>query len=189
MTLGVQVTAWHHHYATAMRPDGKLKRQAAQRNADSTAGPRGAAWSEGAGRAPPSVNAAKYGASYRVSRMNYDGSAEAMLQQQQQQQMQMQMQQQRANSNAGLLTNRSETPTGSAIPSAIPTQRPQGAIMSKTGEFLRYDPAAYRNAAMNSMGARMPMSFTPMQVQNMQTSADDPGQPGTMAITDGGSNY
>ncbi|CAE7512326.1 unnamed protein product, partial [Symbiodinium pilosum] len=108
----VQFAAWQHHYTSAMRPDGKLKRQAAQREANSNAaGPRGAAWSEGAGRAPPAVNAAKYGASYRVSRMNYDNSAEAMMQQQQQQQMlQMQMQQQRA-SSAGQLTNRSETPT------------------------------------------------------------------------------
>ena len=65
--------------------------------------------------------------------------------------------------------------------------------MSKTGEFVRYDPASYRpnffpiweskkrfwaqhilwlrkkcarNAAMNSMGARMPMSFTPMQAES-----------------------
>jgi len=186
MTLGVQVQAWQHYYTTAMRPDGKLKRQAAQRDADTSSGPRGAAWAEGAGQAPPAVNAAKYGASYRVSRMNYDNSAEAILQQQQQQQMQLQMQQQRV-SSAGQLSHRSDTPIQTG--SAVPTQRSQGAIMSKTGEFLRYDPASYRNAAMNSMGARMPMSFTPMQVQNMQTSADDPGQPGTMAITDGSSGY
>jgi len=182
MTLGVQVAAWHHHYSSAMRPEAKLKKQAAARAASSQSGPRGAAWAEGAGRAPPAVNAGKYGASYRVSRMAYDSSAEATLQQQQMQQM---TQQPHRVSNGGQLTNRSDNPTP-MTGSAVPTQRSQGAIMSKTGEFLRYDPASYRNAAMNSMGARMPMSFTPMQVQNMQTSADEPAQPSTMAITDGG---
>ncbi|CAE7383892.1 unnamed protein product, partial [Symbiodinium sp. CCMP2456] len=61
----INVQAWQHYYTTAMRPDGKLKRQAAQRDAETSSGPRGAAWAEGAGQAPPAVNAAKYGASYR----------------------------------------------------------------------------------------------------------------------------
>lgn len=185
MTVGVQFAAWHHHYTTALQPQGKFKKQRAQqesKSASGSQGPRGAAWAEGGGQAQP-VNAAKYGASYRVSRMTYDNAGEQAAIQAQQVQAQANMGHMSHRSHRSEVSRQSQTPGSSQVP----TQRPQGAIVSKTGEFVRYDPAAYRNAAMNSMGARMPMSFTPMQVQNMQTSADEPGlNPGAMAITDDG---
>lgn len=184
MTVGVQFAAWHHHYTTALQPGGKFKKQRAAQESSSggQGGVRSAAWAEGAGHAQPQVNAAKYGASYRVSKMTYDNAGEQAALQAQQVPV----------PNPGHMSHRShrsEHSRQSQTPgsSQIPTQRPQGAIVNKTGEFVRYDPASYRNAAMNSMGARMSMSFTPMQVQNMQTSADEPGQfPGVMAITDDG---
>eukprot|EP00913_Durusdinium_trenchii_P020488 g19247.t1 len=180
MTLGVQVAAWQHHYNTSLQPSAKFKNK--QRSVESR-GVRSAAWAEGAGTAQPQVNAAKYGASYRVSKMTYDAAGEQAALQQQAEAVPAA----RPSVGApGHLSHRSHRSEHSQVPSgagsAVPTTRPQGAILSKTGEFVRYDPAAYRNAAMNSMGARMPMSFTPMQVQNMGTSADEPGQvPGVMS--------
>eukprot|EP00437_Effrenium_voratum_P010988 CAMPEP_0181431356 /NCGR_PEP_ID=MMETSP1110-20121109/18204_1 /TAXON_ID=174948 /ORGANISM="Symbiodinium sp., Strain CCMP421" /LENGTH=613 /DNA_ID=CAMNT_0023554715 /DNA_START=42 /DNA_END=1880 /DNA_ORIENTATION=+ len=175
MTLGVQVAAWQHHYNTAIRPEAKFRRR--QQEAPAAAaggGVRSAAWAEGAGPAPP-VNAAKYGASYRVSRMTYDNSGEQAAQ------ASHSMTPVHMSERGELTPGRSSVaPTTQRSVQGVASGRSQGAILSKTGEFVRYDPASYRNAAMNSM-ARMPMSFTPMQVQNMGTSAD---QPGVMALTD-----
>ncbi|CAK9048040.1 unnamed protein product, partial [Durusdinium trenchii] len=182
MTLGVQVAAWQHHYNTSLQPSAKFKNKQRSVESSGAGGVRSAAWAEGAGTAQPQVNAAKYGASYRVSKMTYDAAGEQAALQQQAEAVPAA----RPSVGApGHLSHRSHRSEHSQVPSgagsAVPTARPQGAILSKTGEFVRYDPAAYRNAAMNSMGARMPMSFTPMQVQNMGTSADEPGQvPGVM---------
>eukprot|EP00931_Biecheleriopsis_adriatica_P086512 TRINITY_DN61172_c0_g1_i1.p1 TRINITY_DN61172_c0_g1~~TRINITY_DN61172_c0_g1_i1.p1 ORF type:complete len:647 (-),score=150.09 TRINITY_DN61172_c0_g1_i1:105-1982(-) len=181
MTLGPSIAAWQYHYYKAMQNQG-VKQISSGQNTQTgrSRGLRGAAWTEGAGEGPAAVNAAKYGASYRVTRMTYDKSADFAQ---------------------GGMSQRPLSTPGSALESAgdmtastlgggaaqTATHNVPGAILSKTGEFLRYDPASFRTAAMSSMGARMPMSFTPMQVQNLGTSSDDPSMPqGMMAITDGG---
>jgi len=177
MTLGPQLVAWQYYYFKAIKPAPKVQNQNLTSVASAANGIRGAAWAEGAGEAPP-VNAAKYGASYRVSRMTYDMSADDY---------------QQANRSLTAGTNSDgRAMTGASNPShGTPqlgqmTAGPPGAIMSRTGEFMRYNPSSYREAAMQSKTARMPMSFTPMQVQNLTTSSDDPEAiAGMMAIGNG----
>ena len=84
----------------------------------------------------------------QVAKMTYDdaGEQEALAQQA------------IAQANPGHLSqrsHRSETSrtTSHAGSSAVPTQRPQGAILSKTGEFVRYDPAAYRQGTVQKSSA------------------------------------
>eukprot|EP00440_Ansanella_granifera_P075864 gb/GFBE01082329.1/.p1 GENE.gb/GFBE01082329.1/~~gb/GFBE01082329.1/.p1 ORF type:complete len:631 (+),score=166.02 gb/GFBE01082329.1/:1-1893(+) len=185
MTIGPNIVAWQYHYHKAMQaaPRRVGNNQSGQSQVHS-GGLRGAAWTEGAGIGPGPVNAAKYGASYRVGRATYDQSADTFAALAS------------GGSQRGALTNteysmdpsgRDSHTAGSSSHGVNAAGGPPGAIMSKTGEFMRYDPAAYRTAAMSSMGARMPMSFTPMQVQNLGTSSDDPAMPqGMMAIDNGG---
>mmetsp|Transcript_81367 Transcript_81367/g.143607 ORF Transcript_81367/g.143607 Transcript_81367/m.143607 type:complete len:626 (-) Transcript_81367:97-1974(-) len=175
MTLGPQLVAWQYHYFKAMKPPAKVQNQNQTSVSSAAQGLRGAAWTEGAGEAPP-VNAAKYGASYRVSRMSYDMSADNY-----QQGNQRALTAGTSDSGRQYTAGSHSTPQTGQIPGA-----PPGAIMSKTGEFMRYNPTSYRDAAMSSKVARMPMSFTPMQVQNLGTSSDDPDQiAGMMAIGNG----
>jgi len=175
MTLGPQIAAWQYHYYKSMRGGPKFA-QKAQSNQPAGGSLRNAAWTEGGGIGPPDVNAAKYGASYRVSKMTYDMSADINPIQDYPQQGQRSL-------TAGSDPQREMT-GGSGRPMTN-SQAVPGAILSKTGDFVRYDPASFQRAAMTSTMARMPMSFTPMQVQNLGTSSDMPDQPqGMMAITD-----
>lgn len=177
MTLGPQIAAWQFHYHKSMQNRGK-QAQKAQSHQMTGGSLRNAAWTEGGGIGPPPVNAAKYGASYRVSKMTYDMSAEMN---------QIQDYPQQGQRSLTAASEQQREATGSSGRPGTGPPQVAGAILSKTGDFVRYDPAAFQRAAMTSTMARMPMSFTPMQVQNLGTSSDMPDHPeGMMAITDDG---
>jgi Ca2+-binding EF-hand superfamily protein len=183
MTLGPNVNAWQHHYNQALARSVEKKNRAkalAEANKVGVTKPfarggiRAAAWAEGGGEAPPQVNAALYGSSYRVTKHQFalgdsyeqdfypqplSGPRTPVAASGARTPLQSQPMSVRSGSSS------KQTPVGYSSSN--------GVIMSRNGDLVRYDPASFRQAAMTSM-TRNPMSFTPMQVHNLATSSDEP---------------
>jgi len=194
LTLGANITAWKFHYAKEIRKRKRAKEGIKSDHTDRSTrgGIRSSAWAEGAGFGPPPVNAAMYGASYRVSRMSHDQTLTDMYAPQDTRGMLMMP---NPASDAGSGSRAASHLRGAAGGIGQPhramqqTQMPVAAkstgIMSKTGDFVRYDPDAFKSAAKVAMRGGALMSFTPMQVQNMATSADEVDPPGMLSIGNG----
>mmetsp|Transcript_33359 Transcript_33359/g.69778 ORF Transcript_33359/g.69778 Transcript_33359/m.69778 type:complete len:637 (+) Transcript_33359:118-2028(+) len=169
LTIGSNVKAWNAHYEAAMAARRSVKPVSSGNT--SGPGPRGPAWAAGGvSVAPPAVNAAMYGASYRVNKFQLQDANPFDVEMPQDTLGTFQSTQgSNMHGNQFGSTRGSQISYASGVSSGkrSSVKADPGVILSKTGEFLRYDPSQYRLAAMMCIENGAPASFTPMQVQNI----------------------
>merc|ERR1740121_2760165 len=59
-------------------------------------------------------------------------------------------------------------------------------VVAHDGSMERYDPEAFREAALRSMDTRPAASFSPMQMREMSRQPEPPSMPGALALQDSG---
>mmetsp|Transcript_69047 Transcript_69047/g.174007 ORF Transcript_69047/g.174007 Transcript_69047/m.174007 type:complete len:624 (-) Transcript_69047:87-1958(-) len=173
LTLGANMAAWERQYNLELKK--RIKKPQADDNKDNL---RQAAWSTGSAAADGltdiTINAAMFGASYRVSKQNFF--------------------QQPAIPDGPRQPSKMSRPGGSRHSSKMHQPQQQqlqmspaasGVLKGKDGSLERYDPDAYRAAALQAMEMNVPTSFSPMQVRDMDMPKEEPQMPGTLALQDG----
>mmetsp|Transcript_30800 Transcript_30800/g.88481 ORF Transcript_30800/g.88481 Transcript_30800/m.88481 type:complete len:615 (+) Transcript_30800:88-1932(+) len=169
LTLGAKMSAWERQYKEEINK--RFKKKPTDDNDDQ--GPRQAAWSTGNAKADGltqiTVNAAVFGASYRVSKQNFF-----------QPQPELEMGHGRFGNTLG--SNNASTLRSNTGASA--TQSQSGVHKTADGGFERYKPEAYWEAAIKSKEAKAASSFSPMQVRDMDMPREQPQMPGSLALAD-----
>lgn len=186
LTVGSNVTAWQRAY------DQELATRMANRKSSDEPAPTGpkkvAAWGEMnlEGLTDQTINAAQYGNSYRLKKQQAayqqtilqeavqdvdirpshmgNGGMSAMNSRHSTKTMGSQMPQSRRVSK--METTQSKATGGSAV------------VVANDGSMERYDPEAYRQAALQSMQGRVAASFSPMQVRDMSMPHQEVELPG-----------
>jgi len=167
LSLGPSITAWQRHYELNFTgkkrgSSGDPEPAAGTVQAPAAGGPRDAGWvsnTKSWSPQPQAMTAGSFSRSYRT--FGKSGPS---------QQMQMQAaHEMREPADQDPVEYFDQPVEETQFPGEMASQ-PPGAIVDSRGEFLCYDPAAYRRSAMNSMETRQPASFNPMQVHSLQTS-------------------
>lgn len=173
LTLGANIAAWERQYHLELkkRLDRKPSNDAAE---EGFAGPnlRLAANTGNQtvdGLTDLTVNSAVFGASYRVSKQTFfqQSALPGIL----------------GETGGGRRASR-QSRTGRLSVTSQATANTESVFKTKDGGFERYKPDAYAEAARRAAETRMPTSFSPMQVRDMDMPRPETQLPGTLALQD-----